>query len=437
MIWFKPTRLAAPIVLMLALTVQADSGDPTRRESVAHPDGSISAIVPVAGARAAPILARGDSGQSGIASITWEKMTVPGGLYLRAISMGSPTVGFAAGELGVVVRTVDGGDTWQTILNQGFPYYYYGVHALDELHVVISGFQNATGEGIIRWSEDGGDSWGPVISLVSPGFLDWLIGVEFAGKGFGVVQGFSGQVFASTTGGRTADDWAVSTPSENWYLGTFTVLGDGRAWISGYDTVYSDDFGQEWSMLPGADPLFDGPIAVRAGGKGFTGGGSISPQVAGWVYGTDDGGASWTDERILDTAYPVRALMFLDDRRAWAAGGNVYSNVGGIWGTEDGGQTWALEQDIGNEILDLDQVRVDDQTVHVFAAGYISQIWRATVTTAGCAPDLNGDGQLDLFDFLEYVNRFNAGDIRADCTGDQVLDLFDFLCYVNLFNEGC
>jgi hypothetical protein len=54
-----------------------------------------------------------------------------------------------------------------------------------------------------------------------------------------------------------------------------------------------------------------------------------------------------------------------------------------------------------------------------------------------CFPDFTGDGTLDLFDFLEYVNRFNAGDMTADCTGDQVLDLFDFLCYVNLFNNGC
>jgi photosystem II stability/assembly factor-like uncharacterized protein len=364
-------------------------------------------------------------------------MSVPPGLYLRAISMGSAQVGFAAGELGVVVRTTDGGDTWKTILNQGFPYYWYGVHALDEKHVILSGFQNQSGEGIIRWSEDGGDSWGPIISLVSPGPLDWLIGVEFADDNFGVVQGFSGQVFVTTNGGRTANDWTVSNPSENWYLGSFTVLPDGRIWISGYDTVYSDDFGQEWSFLPDADPLFDGPIAVRPGGTGLIGGGSIAPEVAGWVYGTDDGGQSWTPERVLETPYPVRALMFLDDRRAWAAGGNLYTNAGGIWGTEDGGQSWALEQDIGNEILDMDQVQADDATVDVYAAGYISQIWRAHLPIASCEADLNGDGVLDLFDFLEYVNLFNAGDMTADCTGDQVLDLFDFLCYVNLFNTGC
>lgn len=58
-------------------------------------------------------------------------------------------------------------------------------------------------------------------------------------------------------------------------------------------------------------------------------------------------------------------------------------------------------------------------------------------TVKGCYPDFTGDGALDLFDFLAFVNGFNAGDEEADCTGDGGLDLFDFLCFVNAFNGGC
>jgi hypothetical protein len=54
-----------------------------------------------------------------------------------------------------------------------------------------------------------------------------------------------------------------------------------------------------------------------------------------------------------------------------------------------------------------------------------------------CYPDFTGEGELDLFDFLEYVNAFNAGEDRADCTGEGDLDFFDFLCFTNAFNEGC
>lgn len=49
--------------------------------------------------------------------------------------------------------------------------------------------------------------------------------------------------------------------------------------------------------------------------------------------------------------------------------------------------------------------------------------------------DMNNDGMLDLFDFLEFVNHFNAGNPDADFTGDGVLDLFDFLAFINVFNK--
>jgi hypothetical protein len=54
-----------------------------------------------------------------------------------------------------------------------------------------------------------------------------------------------------------------------------------------------------------------------------------------------------------------------------------------------------------------------------------------------CPPDLDGNGSLDLFDFLAFVNLFNAGDPAADFDGNGVLDLFDFLAFINAFNTGC
>jgi hypothetical protein len=58
-------------------------------------------------------------------------------------------------------------------------------------------------------------------------------------------------------------------------------------------------------------------------------------------------------------------------------------------------------------------------------------------STRSCYPDFTGDGLLDLFDFLEFVNQFNAGDDNANCDQEGGLDLFDFLCYTNAFNAGC
>jgi hypothetical protein len=78
------------------------------------------------------------------------------------------------------------------------------------------------------------------------------------------------------------------------------------------------------------------------------------------------------------------------------------------------------------------------QTLNI--SGLASNNWGAEFAMRGgdeCYPDFDGNGDLDLFDFLAYVNTFNAGDNGADCDNNGALDLFDFLCFVNAFNAGC
>ena len=54
-----------------------------------------------------------------------------------------------------------------------------------------------------------------------------------------------------------------------------------------------------------------------------------------------------------------------------------------------------------------------------------------------CRADLDGDGQLSLFDFLAFQNLFDAGDLTADFDGDGDLTLFDFWAFQNEFDIGC
>ncbi len=56
---------------------------------------------------------------------------------------------------------------------------------------------------------------------------------------------------------------------------------------------------------------------------------------------------------------------------------------------------------------------------------------------ADCPADFDGNGVLDLFDFLAFSNAFDAGDPAADFDGNGVLDLFDFLAFSNAFDAGC
>jgi hypothetical protein len=120
---------------------------------------------------------------------------------------------------------------------------------------------------------------------------------------------------------------------------------------------------------------------------------------------------------------------------------------------EDGVQVASFDHDaqygdyIGVTGGGFDELRIggyntaEDRNLHqetTYQALAVDNVSTGTIDTGNnCYADLNGDTVLDLFDFLEFTNLFNAGDDLANCDGQGGLDLFDFLCYTNEFNAGC
>lgn len=56
---------------------------------------------------------------------------------------------------------------------------------------------------------------------------------------------------------------------------------------------------------------------------------------------------------------------------------------------------------------------------------------------AGCPADVNGDGMLNVLDFVAFQSAFTKGLDAADCDGNGSLDVLDFICYQGLFQAGC
>jgi len=54
-----------------------------------------------------------------------------------------------------------------------------------------------------------------------------------------------------------------------------------------------------------------------------------------------------------------------------------------------------------------------------------------------CAADVNGDGALDILDFVAFQNLFVDGDDAADFNGDGVLNILDFVAFQGVFVAGC
>ena len=303
----------------------------------------------------------------------WKLVATLPGAVMHDISFPTPKVGYAAAELGQLWKTTDGGLHWTEIVNLQFPYYWFGVKALTAKDVVISGFNNSNFQGIVRWSHDGGVSWTQDIVLTSRG---WSYRVRFADALNGLVMDglnldAANAAHYTTDGGGTAADWTADVPdaSGGWFGNQFSLLSNGHARASGITYCASRDVGATWKCRPPVDSVFDGPVFFSNDKAGWVGGGEISPNVEGWVHRTTDGGRTWS-ARTLDVGTPIRELRFLTPQIGWAAGGNIYSGVGGIYFSKDGGQTWSLDVDTAGAEMDACDAQHVGTSFQVWCAGY-------------------------------------------------------------------
>jgi photosystem II stability/assembly factor-like uncharacterized protein len=288
-----------------------------------------------------------------------------------------------------VWKTTNGGASWTDILNLGFPYYWYGVATLSANEVVISGFNDSTLEGIIRWSQDGGTTWTNDIVLTTTG---WSYRTRFGNKNDGLVMdgldlAAPNAAHYTSNGGQLATDWtevAPVDPNGGWFGNQFSLLPNLHARASGITYCSSTNGGAAWTCGPPVDAVFDGPVFFVDDQAGWVGGGEISPNVEGWLHRTTDGGTTWSG-RVLDDPWPIREIRFLTPMVGWATGGNVYSGVGGMYFSNDGGQTWSLDISTGAE-MDACASKRSGKNYQVWCAGYNPSFNGVIYTLKGTLP---------------------------------------------------
>jgi len=307
------------------------------------------------------------------------------------ISFSSPSTGYAAAELGQVWKTADGGVSWTPVMNLGFPYYWYGVSALSDTDVMVSGFDDSNFRGLIRWSHDGGATWTPDIVLTTSG---WSFRNRFTKNhlnalvldGVSVAHNIPNAAHYTSDGGATAADWTFVVPdmAGGWFSSQFSLLDEGpnptHVRVSGITYCESATGGASWSCRPSIDSVFDGPVFFTNDQDGWVGGGEISPNVEGWIHRTTDGGVTWSG-RVLDGGLPIRELRFITPLTGFAAGGNIYTNIGGIYFTSDGGESWTLETNAGYEMDACDSQNAGLNNFQVWCVGYNSSFNGAVYTT--------------------------------------------------------
>jgi hypothetical protein len=59
------------------------------------------------------------------------------------------------------------------------------------------------------------------------------------------------------------------------------------------------------------------------------------------------------------------------------------------------------------------------------------------IGTAVCTADFNGDGQINVADFLAFLSAYSAGAAAADLNADGQINISDFLAYLSGYAAGC
>jgi photosystem II stability/assembly factor-like uncharacterized protein len=334
-------------------------------------NGAVIERVPIVGSPR-PILA-GEPSACGPAltdsGFVWRLVgNFPNAVFID-LSFADDSVGYACAELGVLYKSTNSGENWTRIMNLGFPYYWYGVHALSRQKVIVTGFNNTSGAGIYRWSTDGGASWDSIVALDT---ANWFSTVQFADSLHGIiVAGWNGAIWRTENGGRNPEDWSYVQldPERGWFAGNFPFLPDLHSYLTGITFCHSRDAGVNWDVRHSIDAVFDGGVWFPDTVCGWTGGGQISEPVKGWVHRTTDAGATWSD-RLIETPEPIRSVLFLNDTLGFIVGGNLYSGVGAIYSTVNGGDSWRLDTNTHAEMKGIDAQPAGPDSIDIWCVGF-------------------------------------------------------------------
>jgi photosystem II stability/assembly factor-like uncharacterized protein len=257
------------------------------------------ALMTLAGATAAPRWTTQPSGSSA---------------NLRGVSAVTDTVAWASGSGSAVLRTEDGGATWQKLTVTADQLDFRDVDAIDELNAYVLSIGTGAASRIYR-TRDAGSTWTLQFTMHNPeGFLDAM---AFWDAAHGIVVGDSidgaFSIFTTENGGGTwtpvpANGLPPALTGEGAFAASgtnVTVHGTSDAWFATgaaarARVLRTRDRGRSWTIadtpLPAGKSAGAFSIAFRDANHGVVVGGDYTKEAeaADNAATTSDGGRTWT-----------------------------------------------------------------------------------------------------------------------------------------------
>ncbi len=285
----------------------------------------------------------------------WDAQTSPVTARLRGISAVSDRVVWASGANGTIIRTTDGGVTWQRVIIQDAEKRdFRDIDAIDDRTAYALSIGQGDASRIFK-TTDAGAHWTLQFTNDDPNAFYDAMAFWDASRGLAVSDSVGGRfvILMTEDGGAhwtrvRSDSLPPALPNEGAFAGSGTniaVLGRDLAWIgTGASTtsrvLRTSDGGRTWAIAN--TPLVTSAsagifsIAFRDPTHGIAVGGDYRKEddATNVAAVTSDGGATWTLSSGLSGFRSVVAHL-PGDSKSWIAVGPNGADI-----TEDDGNRW-------------------------------------------------------------------------------------------------
>lgn len=268
---------------------------------------------------------------TGIAQAQWTNLTNPSSYHLYNLDVVSNDVIFAGGYGGSLVKTTDGGQTWQS-KGYGNNNWVTKIQFLDESNGFVCTQSGNSTHGDVYVTQNGGDTWTSLHSDFDYSTMFWHDANN------GVVAGWDGLMLRTQDGGASWTQIPMGTTA-NIIDVEFVDANIGFCITTSYEFFRTTDGGVTWTKtyLSGVEA-----IHFRDANNGWI------VTYYGKIGKTTDGGNTFTYYQSPYN-FAIRDILFTDDLTGYAIGGLDCSNGNCtqspiLLTTLDGGLTWIDNQ---------------------------------------------------------------------------------------------
>jgi photosystem II stability/assembly factor-like uncharacterized protein len=248
---------------------------------------------------------------------SWDSIPGTENFPLWGINRVTDDILWAVGDFGTIVRSTDFGNTWEdrtidSLASQGYAFRGCYFENRDTGWVV--------GDYRIIYTEDGGNNW-----TLQKTASYRLYGIDFIDQNEGWVVGSGGTIFHTTNRGI---NWNAQTSGTTASLRDVQFLSFSKGWLCGGSGMvrFTTNGGTNWTQKNlGSSTTFNG-LCFADTLKGWIVG------YDGSIYSTTDGGNNWGTQP--SHTYYLYGVDFSDTLTGWAVG---YQE---IIKTTDGGADW-------------------------------------------------------------------------------------------------